>query len=74
MNKYLKEKTKEKQKEWEDQIQRAKWKTPVQAYGNMTCANGHNQTEEVLCVKCHQNLYWVDSDENMLYVKAVIKL
>ena len=70
LNNYFKEKTKEKEKEWEDQIQRAKWKTPVQAYGNMTCANGHNLTEDVFCHKCHQNLYWVDSDEKYVICKG----
>jgi len=74
LNNYFREKTKEKEKEWEDQIQRAKWKTPVQSYGNMTCENGHNLTEDVFCRDCQQNLYWVDSDEKYVICKGCNKV
>ena len=58
-------KIEEKKKDWEDQIERAKWKMPVMAYGEMRCKNGHYLADEpAVCGKCKQgHLYWVDSDE-----------
>ena len=67
---YYFEKIREKKKEWEDQIQRAKWKVPVQAYGEMKCVNGHDLSDLVHCGKCHQTLYWVDSDEKYVICKG----
>ena len=55
-------KKEEKEKEWEDQIKRAKWKKPVQSTGEMKCKNGHTLTDVVVCGLCHEKLYWVDSD------------
>lgn len=60
---YFHEKVKEKKKDWESQIERAKWKTPVQAYGEMECINGHKHvSDNVVCSKCKEIIYWVDSD------------
>ena len=70
MKNYYFEKIREKKKEWEDQIQRAKWKVPVQAYGEMKCVNGHDLSDLVHCGKCHQTLYWVDSDEKYVICKG----
>ena len=70
LKEYFKRKMKEKEKEWQDQIERAKWKAPVQAYGKLECENGHKLTEDVFCGKCHQNLYWVDSDERYVICKG----
>ena len=68
---YFNEKIKEKKKDWEGQIERAKWKTPVQAYGEMKCENGHNfATDNVYCGECEQMLYWVDSDERYVICKG----
>ena len=68
---YYFEKIREKKKEWEDQIQRAKWKVPVQAYGELKCTNGHEFTNNLVhCGKCHQTLYWVDSDEKYIICKG----
>ena len=63
-------KIKEKKKEWEEQIERAKWKTPVQTYGEIKCENGHNINEKVVCDKCGEMLYWVDSDERYVICKG----
>ena len=67
---YFNEKIKEKKKEWEEQIERAKWKAPVQAYGEMKCENGHDINEKVVCDKCGEMLYWVDSDERYVICKG----
>ena len=55
-------KKEEKEKEWEDQIKRAKWKKPVQSTGETKCKNGHTLADEVVCSLCHEKVYWVDSD------------
>ena len=61
---FFDEKIKEKRKEWQEQVERAKWKVPVQARGLLKCKNGHHfEKDLVVCGKCHENLYWVDSDE-----------
>jgi hypothetical protein len=70
LKEYFNNKIKEKNKEWEAQIERAKWKTPVQTYGNLTCKNGHQLTGEVICSKCKENLYWVDADERYVICKG----
>ena len=70
LNNYYSKKIDEKHKEWEEQIERAKWKTPVQAYGEMKCENGHDLTEEIHCGECDQVLYWVDSDERYAICKG----
>ena len=68
---YFEEKIKEKIKDWEEQIERAKWKTPVQAYGEMRCENGHEFKDDlVYCHKCDGALYWVDSDEKYIICKG----
>ena len=68
---YFNEKKREKKKEWEDQIQRAKWKTVVAAFGEMKCENGHDFANNfVHCGKCEQPLYWVDSDEKYAICKG----
>ena len=67
---YFVKKTEEKKEEWENQIERAKWKTPVQAYGEMKCENGHDLGDIVHCHDCHEPLYWVDSDERYSICKG----
>jgi len=68
---YFNKKFKEKKKEWEAQIERAKWKAPVQAYGEMKCKNGHEFANDLVhCGKCHETLYWVDSDERYVICKG----
>ena len=56
-------KIKEKKKDWEDQIERSKWKVRVQSHGEMKCKNGCDLIDNVTCKKCDKNLFWVDSDE-----------
>ena len=68
---YFNKKKIEKEKEWEDQIERAKWKAPVQSYGEEKCENGHYFKDNlVYCDKCHETLYWVDSDEKYAICKG----
>ena len=67
---FYNEKYNEKQKEWNDQIERAKWKCVVQAYGEMKCKGGHDLEDNVICKKCDQNIYWVDSDEKFAICKG----
>ena len=75
---YFNNKTSEKKKEWEDQIQRAKWKMPVQATGSDRCPNGHKfRSDDVFCTKCKENFYWVDGDTDYVICKGcgtVIKI
>ena len=67
---YLNEKIAEKKKEWDEQIERAKWKTTVQAYGEMKCKNGHELGEVVCaCLDCNEPVYWADSDERYVICK-----
>ena len=71
LKEYFIKKEKEKKKEWEDQIQRAKWKMPVQAIGSTECKNGHKfKSDDVVCKRCHKNLYWVDGDTNYVICKG----
>ena len=71
LQKFFNDKSNEKQKEWNDQIERAKWKPPVvQSYGIMKCKGGHDLEDNVICKKCDQNLYWVDSDEKYAICKG----
>ena len=68
---FFDEKIKEKRKEWQEQVERAKWKVPVQARGLLKCKNGHHfEKDLVVCGKCHENLYWVDSDERYAICKG----
>lgn len=73
LKKFFEEKKEEKKKEWEDQIERAKWKVPVQAHGELKCKNGHNLKDIVYCGKCNETLYWVDSDERYVICKGCNK-
>ena len=36
----------------------------------MKCEKGHNLAEEVICPKCNQTLYWVDSDEKYVICRG----
>ena len=68
---YFNEKIREKVKEWEEQIQRAKWKAPVQDYGEMRCENGHEfKNDLIYCPICNETVYWVDSDEKYVICKG----
>ena len=71
LEKFFIEKTKEKNKEWDLQIERAKWKAIVQAMGEMKCENGHDISDNKLyCSTCHGALYWVDPDERYAICKG----
>ena len=68
---YSEEKIKDKKKEWDDQVERAKWKTIVQAHGEMKCKNGHDLGEVVCsCITYNQPVYWADSDEKYVICKG----
>ena len=73
---FFMEKVKKKEKEWEDQIQRAKWKTPVQAYGDMECVNGHKfSSDNIHCNLCKKgDLFWVDSDTRYVICRGCNKV
>ncbi|CAF1386579.1 unnamed protein product [Adineta steineri] len=47
---------------WNAQIERAKWKEPVKAMGELECENGHQMTDNVGCgnVRCFGTLFWID--------------
>jgi len=51
-----------KEKEWDNQISRAKWKNTCQAEGTLKCFNGHQLSNDpIQCGgDCNGNLYWVD--------------
>ena len=66
----FKEKKKEKEKEWDEKIEKSKWKFPVQDYEKMICKNGHKLVPEVSCSICHENLYWVDMKEKYVICKG----
>ena len=70
LKKYFNEKIKEKNKEWDMQIERAKWKSIVQPHGEMKCKNGHDIDDNVFCGTCHGHLYWVDFDDNFAICKG----
>ena len=74
LSKYVNSKKKSKIKEWDDQIERAKWKAPVQAHGEMKCKNGHNLSDIVFCSQCKKELFWVDSDERYAICKGCNKV
>jgi hypothetical protein len=68
---YYYEKEKKKRNQWQDQIERAKYKTLIQTYGDNNCKNGHPFSDlNVGCGSCKKNgvkyedrlLYWVDAD------------
>ena len=72
---YFNEKKRKKKEEWEGQIQRAKWRAPIQAYGEMKCENGHHFANNLVhCHDCHQTLFWVDSDEKYAICKGCNKV
>lgn len=54
---FIKRKIKEKEKEWEERIEKAKWKEPVQDYKKIICKKGHKLVPEVSCSICHETLY-----------------
>ena len=70
LQEFFNDKRSEKIKEWRDQIERAKWKVVVQAFGEMKCRGGHDLDDTVVCKECKQNLYWVDSDEKYAICKG----
>ena len=73
LRKHYDNKTKEKKKDWEDQIERSKWKVRVQVHGEMKCKNGCDLIDNVICKECEQNLFWVDSDEKYAICKGCNK-
>lgn len=72
LKKYFVNKVARKKKEWLEQIERAKWKQIVQAYGELKCENGHSLKDYVICRKCHTPLFWVDSDEKYRICKGCL--
>ena len=72
LNDFYNEKVKKKMKEWEDKVQAAKWKSPVQVYGKMECKNGHSLSDDpVICGDCQKDyLYWVDPKEGYVICKT----
>ena len=65
LKKYYTKKIEEKKKDWNGQIERAKWRVRVQAFGEMKCEGGCNLSDNVACSdkSCEGLLFWVDSDE-----------
>jgi hypothetical protein len=69
---YYYEKEGKKRNQWQDQIERAKYKTLIQTYGINKCKNGHSFSDlNVGCGSCKEKgvkyedrlLYWADADE-----------
>ena len=73
---FFMEKVKKKEKEWEDQIQRAKWKIPVQVYGEIECINGHKYSNALCgCGYCNKDyVFWVDSHERFVICRGCNKV
>ena len=65
LKKYYTKKIEDKKKDWNGQIERAKWRVRVQAFGEMKCEGGCNLSDNVACSdkSCEGLLFWVDSDE-----------
>ena len=70
---YYYEKEEKKRNQWQDQIERSKYKTLIQTYGENRCKNGHSFSDlNVGCGSCKEKgikyedrlLYWVDADEH----------
>ena len=68
---YYYEKEKIKRKEWENQIERSKYKCAVKCFGYRCCTNGHTFSDDnVGCGSCGEKgvefyqrlLYWVDGE------------
>ena len=70
LKKYFMAKMAEKNKEWLEQIARAKYKQVIQAFGELKCENGHNMKDYVSCKICQTPLFWVDSDEKYVICKG----
>ena len=74
---FYKEKEKEKRKNWDEQIERSKYKTAVQCYGTMECEKGCKYSDDgVGCGICKDKvkyedrlLYWVDGDAHYVICK-----
>ena len=69
---YYYEKEEKKRNQWQDQIERSKYKTLIQTYGENRCKNGHSFSDlNVGCGSCKEKgvkyedrlLYWADADE-----------
>ena len=70
LKEYYNCKMKEKKDEWNMQIERAKWKVPVEVYGENICKNCHNIIDDASCPECNGQLFWVDSEENYVICKG----
>ena len=68
------QKIKEKKKEWDNQIENAKWKFPVQEKGKNICKNGHHLKDDVSCNKFKGQLFWVDFNEKYVICKGCNKV
>ena len=52
---------KRKKKDYENQIQRAKWRSVCQVEGTIKCVNEHKlNNNPIKCGECDGTLYWVD--------------
>jgi len=85
LREFYKEKEREKRKDWDQKIERSKFKTAVQCIGDMVCENGCKYSDDgVGCGRCRDKvkyeerlLYWVDGDthyaicKNCLYVRKM---
>ena len=85
LREFYKEKEREKRKDWDQKIERSKFKTAVQCIGDMECENGCKYSDDgVGCGRCRDKvkyeerlLYWVDGDthyaicKNCLYVRKM---
>ena len=72
-----KKKKKEKRKNWDEQIERSKYKTAVQCYGTMECEKGCKYSDDGAgCGICKDKvkyedrlLYWVYGDADYVICK-----
>ena len=67
---YYYKQEKMKREDWENQIERSKYKCLVKCYGEICCINGYNLDDNVGCGSCGEKgiefnkrlLYWVDGE------------
>jgi len=85
LREFYKEKEREKRKDWDQKIERSKFKAAVQCIGDMFCENGCKYSDDgVGCGRCRDKvkyeerlLYWVDGNthyaicKNCLYVRKI---
>jgi GTPase SAR1 family protein len=67
---YFEKKVQEKKNSFKDQIDRAKWRIALQAYGDMTCKGGNSLSSNVVHKNSGGNLFWVDGDTNTIICES----